>query len=79
VKHQDEFETFLFQKKSTTKGGSLSELYQKHSQALYWTCMRFTRNTEDAKDMVHQVFIKAQLHGTSFKGQSHVYTWIPHS
>jgi RNA polymerase sigma-70 factor (ECF subfamily) len=55
---------------------SITELYRKYSPSLYWVCMRYTRNSEDAEDMVHQVFVKVQQNLAGFRGQSNVYTWM---
>lgn len=55
---------------------SISELYRKYSQPIYWVCMRYTRNSEDAEDMVHQVFVKVSGGLAGFRGQSNVYTWM---
>ncbi len=55
---------------------SLEELYKKYSAALYWVCSRYTRNREDAEDMVHQVFMKVHLNRHQFQGGSSIYTWI---
>ena len=55
---------------------SISELYRKYSQPIYWVCMRYTRNSEDAEDMLHQVFMKVSANLAGFRGQSNVYTWM---
>lgn len=55
---------------------TITELYRKYSPSLYWVCMRYTRNNEDAEDMVHQVFVKVQQNLEGFRGQSNVYTWM---
>lgn len=55
---------------------SVDELFRKYSPSLYWVCMKYTKNKEDAEDMVNQVFIKVQQHLGAFKGQSSVYTWM---
>jgi hypothetical protein len=35
-------------------------LYRKYAASIYWVCMKYVRNKEDAEDMVNQVFIKVQ-------------------
>lgn len=55
---------------------SVDELFRKYSPSLYWVCMKYTKNKEDAEDMVNQVFIKVQQHLGAFRGQSSVYTWM---
>lgn len=55
---------------------TIDQLYRKYSPALYWVCMKYVRNKEDAEDMVNQVFVKVQQHLPGFLGQSQVYTWM---
>ena len=55
---------------------SLDQLYRKYSPSLYWVCMKYVRNKEDAEDMVNQVFVKVQQNLSGFKGQSGIYTWM---
>lgn len=54
----------------------IGDLYRKYSPSLYWVCMKYTRNKEDAEDMVNQVFVKVQQNLSGFKGQSGIYTWM---
>lgn len=51
-------------------------LYRKYAQTLFWVCKRYTRNDEDAEDMVHQVFLKVQKNLSGFRNQSGIYTWL---
>jgi RNA polymerase sigma-70 factor, ECF subfamily len=55
---------------------SLGELYRKYAPSLFWVCMKYVKNKEDAEDMVNQVFVKVQRHLGGFKGQSGIYTWM---
>lgn len=55
---------------------TIGELYRRYSPSLYWVCMRYVKNKEDAEDMVNQVFLKVQHNLSSFKGDSGIYTWI---
>jgi RNA polymerase sigma-70 factor (ECF subfamily) len=54
----------------------IGALYRKYSASLYWVCMKYVRNKEDAEDMVNQVFIKVQQNLAGFKGQSRIYSWM---
>ncbi len=55
---------------------SVGDLYRKYAPSLYWVCMKYVKNKEDAEDMVNQVFVKIQKHLGGFKGQSGIYTWM---
>lgn len=55
---------------------NLEELYARHSASVFRVCLRYTRNEEDAEDLVHEVFMKVQAHLGTFQGRSSVYTWI---
>jgi RNA polymerase sigma-70 factor (ECF subfamily) len=51
-------------------------LYRKYAGSLYWVCMKYVRNKEDAEDMVNQVFVKVHQNLKGFKGQSRIYSWM---
>ncbi|MDB5103295.1 MAG: polymerase sigma-E factor [Fibrobacteres bacterium] len=55
---------------------SIGSLYRKYAAPLFWVCKRYTRNHEDAEDMVHQVFVKVQQNLAGFRNQSGIYTWM---
>ena len=57
-------------------GPEIGGLYRKYAASLYWVCMKYVRNREDAEDMVNQVFIKVQQNLAGFKGQSRIYSWM---
>jgi len=57
-------------------GPGIGVLYRKYAASIYWVCMKYVRNKEDAEDMVNQVFIKVQQNLAGFKGQSRIYSWI---
>jgi len=57
-------------------GPEIGVLYRKYAASIYWVCMKYVRNKEDAEDMVNQVFIKVQQNLAGFKGQSRIYSWI---
>jgi len=51
-------------------------LYRKYAASLYWVCLKYVRNKEDAEDMVNQAFVKIQQNLQGFKGQSSIYSWM---
>jgi len=55
---------------------AIGELYRKYAGSLYWVCMKYVRNKEDAEDMVNQVFVKVHKNLAGFKGQSMIYSWM---
>lgn len=60
----------------TPERPSLDALYRKYSGSLYWVCLKYVKNEDDARDMVNQVFLK--VHGSldGFRGQSRIYSWM---
>jgi RNA polymerase sigma-70 factor (ECF subfamily) len=54
----------------------VGDLYRKYAGSLYWVCMKYVRNKEDAEDMVNQAFVKVQKNLAGFKGESMIYSWM---
>lgn len=54
----------------------LATLYQKYSKPLYNLAYRMTGSADDASDILQETFVKAAQSIHSFKGQSHIYTWL---
>jgi RNA polymerase sigma-70 factor (ECF subfamily) len=54
----------------------LGDLYRQYAASLYWVCLKYVRNKEDAEDMVNQVFVKVQQNLQGFKGKSQIYSWM---
>jgi len=53
-----------------------SELYEKHSSYMYGVCLRYTKNTEDAEDVMQDAFLKVYHALDKFKGESNIKTWM---
>jgi RNA polymerase sigma-70 factor (ECF subfamily) len=56
--------------------GAFGELYALHSQKIFRTTLRITRNREDAEDAVQDSFLNALIHLGNFDGRSSFYTWL---
>jgi len=54
----------------------ISDLYRKHSSYMYGICLRYTKSTEDAEDVLQEGFIKIFHALNSFKGDSNIKTWM---
>ena len=54
----------------------LSDLYRRYGHAVYRRCQYFLRNEADARDAMHDVFVKAMEHLEDFKGESSPLTWL---
>lgn len=54
----------------------IGDLYRQYASSLYWVCLKYVRNKEDAEDMVNQVFVKVQQNLPGFKGRSRIYSWM---
>jgi RNA polymerase sigma factor (sigma-70 family) len=55
---------------------SIDDLYRRYAGSLYWVCLRYVKNREDAEDLVNQVFLKVHAHLAGFQGQSSIYSWM---
>jgi RNA polymerase sigma-70 factor, ECF subfamily len=55
---------------------AVDDLYRRYAGSLYWVCLRYVKNREDAEDLVNQVFLQVQNHLHSFQGQSSIYSWM---
>ena len=55
---------------------AFNETVERFSRQVFAVCFRILRDTEEAKDMVQEVFTRVYLKRHSFKGHSSVYTWI---
>jgi RNA polymerase sigma factor (sigma-70 family) len=51
-------------------------LYDNYSRSMYLICLRFTKNEEDAQDVLQEAFIKIFKHILTFREESSLYYWI---
>jgi RNA polymerase sigma-70 factor, ECF subfamily len=51
-------------------------VYQEHSRAIYYLCLRFLGDPQKAEDATHDVFLKAYRKIDSFRGDSSWRTWL---
>ena len=54
----------------------LNELFRKYSGMVFRICLRYTRNREDAEDMVSEVFLKVNASLHKYRGESKPMVWI---
>jgi len=52
------------------------ELYNRYSAAMLMVCMRYSKNRDDAEDMLQEAFIKIFKSIDGFRGQSTLGYWI---
>ncbi len=55
---------------------ALEELYNQYSQKVYSTILSYTKNEEDAQELLQDVFVTVYNSAESFKFNSSVSTWI---
>jgi RNA polymerase sigma-70 factor (ECF subfamily) len=55
---------------------ALADLYEGHSRAIYYLCLRLLRERQKAEDATHDVFLKAWRHLDRFEGRSSWRTWL---
>ena len=56
--------------------GAFDELMIRYERQIYRLCYRFTSNTDDARDLAQEVFIKAFEHLADFRKESSLKTWL---
>jgi RNA polymerase sigma-70 factor (ECF subfamily) len=55
---------------------AFDELMLRYERQIYRLCYRFTSNTDDARDLAQEVFIKAFEHLAQFRKESSLKTWL---
>ncbi|MBI1222696.1 MAG: sigma-70 family RNA polymerase sigma factor [Bacteroidetes bacterium] len=55
---------------------SQKQLYNQYSQKMYSVCLRYSQNTDQAKDFLQEGFIRVFQNLTSFKGEGSFEGWI---
>jgi len=53
-----------------------NELYRRYAGKMMGACLRYTRNREDAADVIQDGFVKVFIHLRSFKGEGSFEGWI---
>jgi len=54
----------------------INELIDQYYQKIYKLSLFYLKNTEEAQDMVQEIFHKALRNQSGFKGDSSPYTWL---
>ncbi|RYD81473.1 MAG: sigma-70 family RNA polymerase sigma factor [Sphingobacteriales bacterium] len=71
---QSEQEIIRLCRKNDTK--AQAALFGKYSGAMMGICLRYSKNKEDARDLLHEGFIKVFGSIARFKGESDIKTWM---
>lgn len=53
-----------------------SDLYRQHAKYMYGICLRYTKNSDDAQDVMQEGFVKIYNALEKFKGDANVKTWM---
>jgi RNA polymerase sigma-70 factor (ECF subfamily) len=53
-----------------------AQVYQAHSRAIFYLCLRMLSDEARAEDATHDVFLKAWRHREQFQGRSAIRTWL---
>lgn len=54
----------------------LHAIYERYGRAVYRRCQFFLHDNDDARDAMHDVFVKASEHRAAFRGASSPLTWL---
>jgi RNA polymerase sigma-70 factor (ECF subfamily) len=55
---------------------AFDRLFEKYQIPLYSICYRYTRNVDDARDLVQDIFIKIYNNLKKFNEKSKLFTWL---
>ena len=75
-KEFDETEILQELKKPSTQSAAFSKIVQKYSEPLYWHIRRMVLSHDDTNDLMQNTFIKAWSSIDTFRGESHLSTWL---
>jgi RNA polymerase sigma-70 factor, ECF subfamily len=62
--------------KARWHSAEFGQLYEAHSQTIYYLALRFLGDPAQAEDATHDVFLKAYRKMDQFRGDSAVKTWL---
>ena len=51
-------------------------IYDRYAEAIYGKCLSFSKSSEEAQDLTHDIFIKLFLKLRTFRGESKFSTWL---
>ena len=54
----------------------IAALYEQHSRAIYYLCLRFLGDSQRAEDATHDVFLKAFRKLDQFRAEASIRTWL---
>ncbi|MEO9871544.1 RNA polymerase sigma factor [Ekhidna sp.] len=60
----------------TRHSGYFEELYDRYALKVFQKCLSFTKNEEEAKDVVHDIILKIYLNLSGFNKKSKFSTWV---
>jgi RNA polymerase sigma-70 factor (ECF subfamily) len=62
--------------KSADERPDLRALYERYGHSVFRRCLYFLRTEDDARDAMHEVFLKVVTSYDEFRGQSSPLTWL---
>ncbi|HTS10379.1 MAG TPA: RNA polymerase sigma factor [Candidatus Eisenbacteria bacterium] len=54
----------------------LAKLYELHRSRVYGLCLRHTKNSFDAEDLTHDVFLQVSRKISTFRGEAEFSSWL---
>lgn len=69
-------EADLIEACKTNDSSAQQKIYELYAPKMLSVCLRYTKNMDEAKDMMHDGFIKVFLNIKKFRGDSSLETWI---
>ena len=69
-------EDLVFEIVRTNSRALFAELYERFSKLVYNRCYTFSKNKQEAEDLMHDVFVRLFFKLKTFKGASKFSTWL---
>lgn len=69
-------EEIVFEIVKTNNAELFAVLYDRFSMVVYNKCYSFSKNKEEAEDLMHDVFVKLFVKLKTFKGEAKFSTWL---
>ncbi len=58
------------------KNDIFADLYKQHASYMYGVCLRYTKDADDAKDVMQDGFVKIFQSLDTFRGEANIKTWM---
>ena len=76
MSRSDDLKMLSMLRERKTRDDGFRLLMNTYKEKIYWYIRRLVISHEDAEDILQETFINVYRYVGSFKGESHIYTWL---